>query len=324
MENDVLPESDWLSSLIAACEEHPADVAVPLLIERHGEFEKVHFDDRLGYVERVQGSEGVKHRIVPRKDSDRGAASGRQTVELIEVHCVLYRRSVFERIGLFDETLSARAEVDVSMSLYRAKVPVVFEPNARVIYVPPPPIFVDERDYYLFKWDLARAEQNHNTLKERWGLIDLPSSHEFVRMRRQLATETDVAVQLRVEAEYRTTVEATASDIAMVVPSGDAFILVDEQELNVGEVALGRRVIPFLEREGIYWGAPADDATGVAELERMRRQFRPSFIFFAWPAFWWLEHYTGLRQYLWTHFPCVLQNDRVVAFDLLASERAEA
>src|SRR5919109_117125 len=48
IENDIMVEKGWLSYLIAACEEHPADVAVPLIFERQSEFEKVHFDDRLG------------------------------------------------------------------------------------------------------------------------------------------------------------------------------------------------------------------------------------------------------------------------------------
>lgn len=325
MENDILPERGWLSDLVAACEGHPADVAVPLLVERHGSFEKVHFDDRLGRVEPVLSDDGPKYRIVPR-GADKGevAGNGPETVELIEVHCVLYRRKVFDLIGPFDETLSARAEVDLSLALYKAKVPVVFEPKARVIYSPPPPIYPEERDYYLFKWNVERAERNHDTLKERWGLLELPSSRDFVKMRRQLASDLDPDAQMRRETDYRTAVEATASDIEAVVPAGDCLILVDGQELNAGEVAHGRRVIPFLERGGVYWGAPADDATGIAELERLCEQAKPGFIFFAWPALWWLDHYRGLHDHLFTHFPCILQNDRLVAFDLRSPRSAEA
>ena len=31
---------------------------------------------------------------------------------------------------------------------------------------------------------------------------------------------------------------------------------------------------------------------------------------FAWPAFWWLDHYRGLAQQL-ESYSCVLRNDRV-------------
>lgn len=317
MENDILPEEGWLSHLIAACEEHPADVAVPLIIERQGGFEKIHFDDRLGHVEPVQTEDRTKYRIVPRSaDKETDTTSGRRTVEMIEVHCVLYRRRVFDRIGTLDETMSARAEVDLSLALHNSGVPVVFEPRSRVVYSPPPPIYPEERDYYLFKWDVERAVQNHDDLKRRWSLVDLPSSVDFVKMRRRLASDPDPESQLRRETEYRATVEAAADEIAAVVPAGGALILVDGQQLNAGEVANGRRVIPFLERDGVYWGAPADDETGIAELERLRQQARPSFIVFAWPAFWWLDHYAGLRDHLRSRFRCVLENDRLVAFDL--------
>jgi hypothetical protein len=108
--------------------------------------------------------------------------------------------------------------------------------------------------------------------------------------------------------------EATR-DIANLVPSGEAFILVDEDGWGTGPVLAGRKRIPFLERDGQYWGKPPDDVTAIAELERLRES-GASFMVFAWPAFWWLDHYSGLRQYLRGEFPCVLENDCVAVFDL--------
>ena len=48
------------------------------------------------------------------------------------------------------------------------------------------------------------------------------------------------------------------------------------------------------------------------------RQDGCTFIGFAWPAFWWLDYYTGLRTYLYTNFRCALHNSRLIAFDLRA------
>jgi O-methyltransferase len=103
-------------------------------------------------------------------------------------------------------------------------------------------------------------------------------------------------------------------DIEALVPSGEAFVLVDEQQL-VTALAAGRRAFPLFERDGVSWGRPSDDAAAIEELERGRRA-GARFIVFAWPAFWWLEFYTGLASYLRTHFPCALDNERLVAFDL--------
>ncbi|MDP8928308.1 MAG: glycosyltransferase [Actinomycetota bacterium] len=322
VENDILVEGEWLPRLIAACEEHPADVAVPLIIERQSGFEKIHFDDRLGHVQPVPAEGRTRYEIVSRSGGkELKAISGRRTVDMIESHCVLFRREVFDRIGPFDETMSARAEVDLSLALHHAKIPIVFEPRSRVVYSPPPPIYPEERDYYLFKWNIERAAENHRHLEEKWRLVHLPSSVDFVKMRRSLASDLDPEVQLRREAEYRTSVEMTAKDIAALVPAGDALILVDGQQLNTGEVAGGRWAIPFLERDGVYWGPPADDETAIREFERLRQQSGASHMAFAWPAFWWLDYYGGLRDHLRARFPCVLENERLLVFDLRSGRR---
>jgi hypothetical protein len=98
------------------------------------------------------------------------------------------------------------------------------------------------------------------------------------------------------------------------------IILVDDGTLEVGPIR-GRRRIPFLERDGNYWGPPPDDATAVAELERLRLS-GAAFLVFAWPSFWWLTHYTQFSHYLHTEYIRVLENECVVVFDLGAGELA--
>jgi hypothetical protein len=102
--------------------------------------------------------------------------------------------------------------------------------------------------------------------------------------------------------------------IAALIPQEETFIFIDQDHLG-SKVTAGRRAVPFLERDGRYWGAPPDDATAIRELERLRRA-GASFVVFAWPAFWWLDHYGGLREHLRSKFRCVMENDLLVAFDL--------
>lgn len=103
-------------------------------------------------------------------------------------------------------------------------------------------------------------------------------------------------------------------EIAALIPPGDPFILVDDGSWGM-DASAGRHPIPFLERDGQYWGLPPDDETAIRELERLRRS-KAGFIVFAWPAFWWFDHYAGLRRHLRSRFRCVLENDRIVVFDL--------
>src|SRR5262249_33266829 len=85
-------------------------------------------------------------------------------------------------------------------------------------------------------------------------------------------------------------IDRTAQAIASLIPDAEPFILVD-QEVFRNELAAGRRAIPFLERDGRYWGVPSDDATAIEELKRLRRS-GASFIVFGWPALWWLDYYS--------------------------------
>jgi len=104
-------------------------------------------------------------------------------------------------------------------------------------------------------------------------------------------------------------------EIESLVPPGDAFLFVDDGKLGREPVPPGRRPIPFLEKDGVYWGPPADDAAGIAELERLR-QSGANFLVFAWPAFWWLDHYPELRRHVESRYRRIWRNQRLHVFDL--------
>jgi len=106
----------------------------------------------------------------------------------------------------------------------------------------------------------------------------------------------------------------SAKDIQSLIPAGNIFILVDEAKLPPG-VFGDMKTVPFLERDGKYWGVPPDDDTAIRDVERLR-QSGASFMVIAWPAFWWLDFYLELNRYLRSRFRCVLQNARLVVFDL--------
>lgn len=115
--------------------------------------------------------------------------------------------------------------------------------------------------------------------------------------------------------------EIAAQDVATLIPAGDSFILVDQNEW--GEFVADRHAIPFMEQDGQYWGPPTDDETAISELERLRSK-GAKFIVFGWPAFWWLYHYDALHRYLRSNFRCVLKNSRLIAFDLQDMPRRNA
>jgi hypothetical protein len=116
--------------------------------------------------------------------------------------------------------------------------------------------------------------------------------------------------------------DATLVRVGEIVLPGRQFILIDEQLCAGTEFLMNRRPLPFLERDNQFWGLPKDDETAIHELERMRHDGAWGVVFL-WPAFWWLDHYSGLRQYLRERYRCVLQDQQVVMFDLSA-ERVDS
>jgi hypothetical protein len=113
----------------------------------------------------------------------------------------------------------------------------------------------------------------------------------------------------------------TAEDITSVIPSGIDFILVDQEQ--IGDYLPSQyRAIPFLERDGFYWGPPPDDTAAIRELNRLQ-QSGAQFIIFAWTAFWWLNYYAGLYTYLCSKYRRLIENERIVGFDLRAAAQPD-
>ena len=103
-------------------------------------------------------------------------------------------------------------------------------------------------------------------------------------------------------------------EIAGVVPADSTLILVGNS-CRLPQSVTGRRALPFLERNGVYQGNPADDDVAVRELDRMRRS-GSRFIVFDSSAFWWFEHYRRFTDHLRSDHSCVRESDRLVIFDL--------
>ena len=108
--------------------------------------------------------------------------------------------------------------------------------------------------------------------------------------------------------------EGLASTIREQTPEGATLLLVREAWHRLD--GFGQRVVlPFLERNGIYWGPPRDDEQAVGEIERMR-QLGAGFIAFSWECFWWLEHYVGFGRHLRRTYTCIREDANVVIFDV--------
>ncbi|HEV2772912.1 MAG TPA: FkbM family methyltransferase [Thermoleophilaceae bacterium] len=109
--------------------------------------------------------------------------------------------------------------------------------------------------------------------------------------------------------------EMARRELAALATSAEAVIVVDDQAFGDRLGPPDRRPIPFLERDGEYWGPPVDGDHAARELERLR-EAGAELIVFAWPAFWRLDFYPELESHLRNRYRRVLDNDRLIAYEL--------
>jgi hypothetical protein len=164
--------------------------------------------------------------------------------------------------------------------------------------------------------------------------------NHFDRLARELqgsGVEGRVSVVERIQHDYRTALSAgrlpplyddledsgeswarnrdlLERDLRQILPIPSTVILVDSGEIG-DDIAVGHRVLPFVEREGEYWGPPADDPSCICEFERLHGA-GAAFLVIAWPAFWWMTYYAGFHAYLRRRFRCICHNERAIVFDL--------
>src|SRR5262245_14921396 len=264
--------------------------------------------------------------------------------------CFLYRRAVHDCLGGYDEDLAlvedwdywlrasasfrlARLREDLYLyrchknSLTGTQLEHVRPAQERCLAKNLPRLAWLDRDLragaYKNLVELAMKRQDRRAACSH--LLGWVRSDPLFVLRRGLGSVASVLlpaplqrlIACREEAKWVARLRQAAKEVKGLIPRGATFILVDEGECGGGEFAAERHVLPFLERDGQYWGAPPDDDTAIRELERLRRS-GASFVVFAWPSFWWLEYYAEFHRHLRSNFACALANDRLVAFDLLS------
>jgi hypothetical protein len=116
------------------------------------------------------------------------------------------------------------------------------------------------------------------------------------------------------EVSWKNKAQYIQSDIESLVPKDNTFILIDEGSF-IRKHFSERQSIAFIERDGEYWGPPADDEEAICILEK-NRQEGAAFLVVLWPAFWWLDYYKEWSRYIRSRYHCIEQNKRIIVFDL--------
>lgn len=155
----------------------------------------------------------------------------------------------------------------------------------------------------------GRAELNLAVVKEEVRMLQHKKSNSETPERAVRLLETVFLPS----HESGVSALAALKAIQRTVPRGSPFILVDDAQW-AGRFT-ERKPIPFLEKDGEYWGPPADDAKAISELERLRDQ-GAEFIVFASPCFWWLNYYKDFHSYLQRQYQHAFAGEELIIFDL--------
>ena len=200
--------------------------------------------------------------------------------------------------------IDVRREVSTFLDLYLCSLAPLFGPIDRI---------ARPRGLYRMHGENDSARGSFDD----WLSRELARWEHCFDVAAQCCRMMDIAIDRGAWAEtsWCHRLRSVALEIEKTVPSGDRLILVDEDQLEFRKGGNEQRMIPFLERDGQYWGRPADDETAIHELERLRKA-GAKHIVFAWPAFWWLDYYSKFEQHVRARYARVFHNDRLIIYNL--------
>jgi SAM-dependent methyltransferase len=99
--------------------------------------------------------------------------------------------------------------------------------------------------------------------------------------------------------------------LARTIPSGEPFFLVD-QGASAGAFDGCGIAIPFLHRDGVFAGIPADSQAVLTEMKAAWPQ--ANYIVVIEPALWWLTFYSEWAEYLRANSQLVLETKMMKVF----------
>lgn len=156
LDNDVEYTPGWLDSLLRCADEENAAMVGPLYL--HGPLHEqiVHMAGGDMTFSGVWGdrefTQTQRHFMDP-VSAVPAEKMRRQSCDIIEFHCALVRRSVFDRVGGMDEgLLTTREHLDFSQRVLDAGGTVWFEPTSVITYRVPPPFALSDLPYFMLRW----------------------------------------------------------------------------------------------------------------------------------------------------------------------------
>ena len=176
IDNDVEVLEGWLEEMVAAADQEKANCVHPIYLttRAHATPRKIHIAEGKMVREKRNGKwfidthatySGVKLEDYPH--------SAPRSSDFFEWHCVLFRKTLLDKLGPLDDMTIAE-HMDYSLRIEKLGERILLVPKAVVAY--------DyeriwkfrglDREYMLFRWDVAKAGKSLDLLTKKWNLVD--------------------------------------------------------------------------------------------------------------------------------------------------------
>jgi pyruvyltransferase len=105
----------------------------------------------------------------------------------------------------------------------------------------------------------------------------------------------ELAARRAAEADWQHQLGELRRLVSEHIPEGATVLVADNDQLRSELPTI--RSVPFLERNGLYWGAPGSSEEAIAEVTRqLERGIR--WVIIAWPLAWLLDRFPDFASYL--------------------------
>jgi GT2 family glycosyltransferase len=173
IDNDVIPERGWLEALRRCMDETGAWIVGPLYCEGEPDAAVIHMAGGEAHFEESAGRRRFfeRHRLAGHSIAEAHEVARREECELVEFHCMLVRRDVFDRLGPLDEGLMALAEhVDLCLLVRQHGGRVYYEPQAVVTYVFTGRFGLTDMHFYQHRWSEAWTAATIDRFAAKWDV----------------------------------------------------------------------------------------------------------------------------------------------------------
>ncbi|QPN67258.1 glycosyltransferase [Synechococcus sp. CBW1006] len=185
IDNDVIPSEGWIEHLIDCAEVTSAAIVAPLyLIGRDPSTDTIHMaGGRLSY----QGlghtrSLYEEHRLSSSSFSKHAPHLLREEVDFGEYHCLFMRTKFAKTVDVFfDGIYAVHEHIHASLMAKKHGMATYFEPKSVVTYCAYQPLRIQDRKYFVERWDPAKADHSLVKFCEYWHLVDDGHCFEGIR-----------------------------------------------------------------------------------------------------------------------------------------------